>query len=165
MNHQVNIIDRFPSLSMALVRLLEGKEKSWGYFQVIQDKEFYQLEIPLLGIMRFYQNENQNIYRVYWHDREEYRVFWQDLERKDYQNETYREKAKRDLAIFIRKKQRKVGGNIQKQYEVVYKFSAIEGIQTTNKLLASLIRDRVQEYLNSHPTAGEVAPLVTVAQD
>jgi hypothetical protein len=59
----INIIDRFPSLSTALVRLLEGQEKSWGYFQVIKDKEFYQLEVPFLGIMRLYQNENQNIYK------------------------------------------------------------------------------------------------------
>jgi hypothetical protein len=161
----INIIDRFPSLSTALVRLLEGQEKSWGYFQVVKDKEFYQLEVPCLGIMRLYRNENQNIYRVYWHDLKEYKVFWQDLERKDYQNETYREKAKRDLAIFIRKKQRKVGVKIQKQYEIVYKYSAIEGILTINKIFASLISDRIREYLTTHPTPGETAPLVTVTQD
>jgi hypothetical protein len=46
-----------------------------------------------------------------------------------------------------------------------YKYSAIEGIQIINKIFAGLIRDRILEYLTSHPTPGETAPLVTITQD
>jgi hypothetical protein len=171
-NKSINIIDRFPSLSLALLRLLEGKEKNWGCFQIIKEDSFYRLDIPYLPIMRFYQNQEKNIYKIYWHERNKYED-WQDLNYQEYQSKTYSTSTKKYLEVFIRKKQRKIYvfekktrvEKIQRLYEVVCYYNPESGVQIVNKILANLIKDQMKEHLRSHPTPGEAEPLVVITEE
>lgn len=171
-NKTANILDNFPSLSIALVRLLEGKEKSWGYFKIIKEDTFYRLDIPYLPIMRFYQNQDKNIYKVYWHDRTNYDD-WKELSYQEYQSKHYSPSTKKYLGIFIRKKPRKVYvlekktsvEKIQRLYEIVCYRDRESGTQIVNKVLANLIKDQMEDYLLSHPTPGEAKPLVVIVEE
>jgi hypothetical protein len=153
-----NMIDNFPSLSMALVRLMEGKEKSWGYFQIAKKDSFYHLTIPSLPILKYYQNSDNYIYRAFWLDDREART---------------EEKPKKAPSIHIKKKQRKIFvmerknrvEKIEKIFEIVCKHEQIEGVQIINKILANLIKDEIEERISSYKMSGEVKPRVVITEE
>ncbi len=59
-------INSYHSLSLAISKLFDKKEKGYGCFQVQKEGEFFSLNIPTLPSFKFYQNPKSLIYRGYW---------------------------------------------------------------------------------------------------
>lgn len=149
---------QLPSLTSAIDKLLSKQEKSWGYFQVQKEGDFYSLFIPAIAIFKLYQNPKSHIYRGYWRDL--------------YDSELPDLKAKSDKPdIYIKKKQKQVRGKrltdpIKKQriLEITYRYNTCPEIQQIDRIIVEFIRDRIQENISFSP-AEEIMPLVlTVAE-
>ena len=62
------LVDKMPSLALAVSQLLEGKEKHWGCFKVRKGEDrVYQLYIPSLPILKLKLSGNHT-YRAFWGD-------------------------------------------------------------------------------------------------
>lgn len=145
----VNILQKFPSLSLTLSKLLDKREKDYGTFQVIKEADFYSLYIPSLPSFKLYQNDKSHVYKGYWRDQG-----IPDLKDRN---------DKPDLVI--RKKQKQVPrGKTQKLvkqriYEIVYKYNSSPEIRFINQLLASFIQSKIEASTNS-VSMEEMMPLV-----
>ncbi|MDJ0714457.1 MAG: hypothetical protein QNJ54_09580 [Prochloraceae cyanobacterium] len=144
-----NLIDNYPSLSIALVKLLNNQEKDWGYFQVKKEDRYSVLSTPCLPVFRLEQNEQKQIYRGYWGRDEKPSI----------------EIKKRQRMMFVIEKQRKKEKK-QRIYEVLIKQKpdSIEGMGLVNKCLAILIRDRIEKKVSYVAIAEEIKPIVTITE-
>ena len=144
-----NLVQKFPSLSLTISKLLDKREKNYGTFQVAKEADFYSLYIPSLPSFKLYQNEKSNVYKGYWRESE-----LPDLKDRS---------CKPDLVIRKKQKQvpqRKTNKLIkQRIYEIVYKYNSSPEIRFVNQLLASFIQSKIESSITSVPM-DEMMPLV-----
>ena len=151
-----NLIVNFPSLNLAISRLIDKQEKDWGYFQVKKEDEFFSLYIPFLPCLRLHHNLVSNIYKAYWSNPKE--------PLPDLTNKTQTPK------IFIKKKTKKVYApqqprlqKKQRTYEVVYEYDSRTEIHLISKAVANAIRNRIEENVSDFPE-DEIMPLVIITE-
>jgi hypothetical protein len=149
----------FPSLASAVDKLLNKQEKSWGYFQIKKEGDFYSLFIPAIATLKLYQNPKSHVYKGYW--------------RALYDSELPDLKAKSEKPdIYIKKKQKQVPSKrltdpMKKQriLEITYRYNTCPEIQQIDRIIVEFIRDRIQESISFSP-AEEIMPLIlTVAEN
>ncbi|RMF23238.1 MAG: hypothetical protein D6756_09100 [Cyanobacteria bacterium J083] len=152
----ISLIDKFPSLTLSLVALLNQQPKTWGYFQVKKTEDgLFWLCCPNLPYLRLYRNEANHIYRATVHS---------------YITEKNPSNAGDDnRLVFTRKKQKIVYQQRQEKkqriHEVVYKNAPIAAeMYPIGQILARLIGDRIKTDLQKTAAAfvDEVAPQVIV---
>ena len=148
-DNAANVVQKFPSLSLTLSKLLDKREKDYGTFQVIKEADFYSLYIPGLPSFKLYQNERSHVYKGYW---------------REYGTPDLKDRSdKPDLVI--RKKQKQVPQGKTKRlvkqriYEIVYKYDSSPEIRFLNQLLASFIQSKIESSITTVPL-NEMMPLV-----
>lgn len=177
-----DIIAEYTSLSLTISRLMEGKEKSWGCFQVKKEEDFYSLYIPALPSFKLYQNPKSIIYRGYWrksHDLPkptDTRSFPPDLWIKKKQKkvsisnkkEPKRSKTSENNLIYQfqsteEKKPQRIYNTIKKQriYEIVYRYHPAVEVRVINQLVASFIKEQITASIVAVPEE-EIFPLVII---
>jgi hypothetical protein len=146
-NRSKELINQFPSLSLAIAKLFERQEKDWGHFQVKKEEDgLYRLYISSFPSLKFYQNPDNHIYKAFWADNKEPSVYIKKKQRKVYDPDTPR----------LEKKQR--------IYEVIYQYDSRTEIHLVNKILATFIRDQIEQKVIYIPQE-EVMPLVLITEE
>jgi hypothetical protein len=146
-NNSTDILKQFPSLTNAITLLFNRQEKSWGYFKIKKQEDLlYYLYIPYFPSLRFYQNPDNYIYKAFWAD-------------------------KKNPSVYIKKKQRKACDpkkprleKKQRIYEIIYQYDSHTEIHNVNKILATLIRSRIEETVSFIPEE-EIKPLVLISEE
>ena len=179
-------VAEYASLSLAIDKLMEGKEKSWGCFQVKKEGEFNSLYIPALPSFKLYQNVKSIIYRGYWRKDNslpkptDTKSFPPDLWIKKKQKKvTIRQKvAKRNPETSQNDDQRliyqfqspsdeliskKAPDAIKKQriYEIVYRYHPAVEVRVVNQLVANFVKEKIIASIVAVPEE-EIFPLVLV---
>lgn len=151
-----DLVAEYTSLSLALDKLLERKEKNWGCFQVTKEKDFYSLYIPSLPSFKLYQNTKSIVYRGYWRQEKGLPVA---TDTKSFPPD-----------LWIKKKQKKVTRSnktniVQKQriFEIVYRYNPAVEIRMINQLVADFLKEKITSSIVSVPE-NEIFPLVLVGQ-
>ena len=158
-NHSTSLAD-LPSLELTLNILLNRQEKDWGCFQVIKEEEFYALYIPTLDSFKLYKNPKSENYKGYWvNSRSE---ILPDIKNRQEKPDIFLrnrskqiDERKKNSRTLIRKKQRII--------EVKYRYNPCPEIYRLNKMIAKLLRDRIESNLTFSP-AEEIKPLVLATE-
>lgn len=136
--------EEYSTLSASLERLLDSKEKRWGYFRVEKAEDgFYWLQVPSLPPIRFYQNEKNWIYRAFING---------DKDRQ---------------LVFTRKKQRVLYGKKQRVIEIVYQAKEMNELRVIGSRLADLIKDKISAEIKAVSAAvkDEIPAKVVVVEE
>lgn len=159
-NTYSNLSDRMISLSIALEMLLNEQEKSWGYFQIEKKNNDYQLNVPLFPKLRLYKDESKHIYKAYW------------LKGDNLQAEKISEVKMGNIAVYTRKKQRKVYlkeqyriEKMQRIHEIVINHDSDLGFSVINKVLANLIKTRIEASISLYVLPDEVMAKAIVMEE
>lgn len=147
----------FPSLNLAINKLIEKQVKEWGYFQVKKEAEFYSLHLPFLPCLRLYQNTTSNIYKAYWSNPQE---AVPDLKDKAQQPQIYIKKKTKQVYVPHQPRLQKK----QKTYEVIYRYDSRKEILVISKVVANAIRDKIEQNVSNFPQS-EIMPLVLVTEE
>ena len=155
-NYPTSIIN-LPSLELTLQILLDRQEKDWGCFQVVKEQEFYALYIPSLDSFKLYKNPKSENYRGYW--RNSLTQNLPDVKNRDEKPDVFiRNRSKQvetKSRTAIRKKQRII--------DVKYRYNPCPEMYRLNKIIANLLRDRLESSLTFDP-ATEIMPLVLATE-
>lgn len=162
---QVNFSE-LTSLSLALNCLLTKTEKSWGYFQVQKEEDFYSLVIPSLPSFKLYANPKSIGYKGYWREGQE--QFLPNIKDKNEKPDLYtRRKTKQ---VEVAKTSHKSSGtpqskSLKKQvtYEINYRYHHCPEVRYLNKIIAQFISDRIAADVTFSPTE-EIMPLVLISE-
>lgn len=149
-----------PSLELTLNILLNRQEKNWGCFQVIKEDEFYALYIPTLDSFKLYKNPKSENYKGYWQN-----IFSEtlpDVKNREEKPDIFLrnrskqiDERKKSSKSLIRKKQRII--------DVKYRYNPCPEMYRLNKIIANLIRDRIESNLTFSP-GQEIMPLVLATE-
>ena len=148
-DNSVSLVQQFPSLSLAISKLLDKQEKNYGIFQVAKEADFYSLYIPGLPSFKLYQNVKSHVYKGYW----------QEYDLPDLKDRS----CKPDLVV--RKKQKQVPQGKTKKlvkqriYEIVYDYNTAPEVRFVNQLVASFIQEKIESTITTAPL-NEMIPLV-----
>ncbi len=154
------------SLSLALNCLLNKTEKSWGYFQVQKEEDFYSLVIPSLPSFKLYTNPKSIGYKGYWREGQE--QFLPNIKDKNEKPDLYtRRKTKQ---VEVAHKSQKSSGTPQSKifkkqvtFEVNYRYHHCPEVRHLNKIIAQFISDRIAADVTFSPTE-EIMPLVLILE-
>lgn len=173
-----NLADDYNSLCLAIAKLFDKQEKSYGCFQVQKEGEFYALNIPSLPSFKFYQNPKSIIYRGYWRTASslpkptDTRTFPPDLWIKKKQKQVQvnpinkpldsKPKAKQWIDLTGTRSSVKSSRSSKKQriYEIVYRYNPAQEVMRVNQILAACLRDKINGELVEVPE--EMFPLVLI---
>lgn len=177
-----DIVAEYTSLSMTISRLIEGKEKSWGCFQVKEEGDFYSLYIPALPSFKLYQNPKSIIYRGYWRQSHD---LPKPTDTKSFPPDLWIKKKQKKVSISNKKglkasktadksliyqfesteekKPQKSYNTIKKQriYEIVYRYHPAVEVRVINQLVASFIKEQITASIVSVPEE-EIFPLIVI---
>ena len=151
-----DLITEYNSLSLAINRLLDKQEKTWGCFQVIKEGDFYSLYIPALPSFKLYQNPKSIVYRGYWQSNH---TLPKATDTKSFPPD-----------LWIKKKHKKVSQGkklepVKKQriFEIVYRYNPAVEIKVINQLVANFLKEKITADIVSVPE-DEIFPLILVGQ-
>ena len=155
-NYPTSIIN-LPSLELTLQILLDRQEKDWGCFQVVKEEDFYALYIPTLDSFKLYKNPKSENYRGYW--RNPLTQNLPDVKNRDEKPDVFIRNRSKQVEIksrtTIRKKQRII--------DVKYRYNPCPEMYRLNKIIANLLRDRLESSLTFDPGT-EITPLVLATE-
>lgn len=159
-------LTQLPSLALSIDMLLNKQEKTWGYFQVIHENEFYTLYIPAVSSLKLFSNPKSIGYKGYWRDNLDDRL--PELKDKSEKPDIYTRRKTKQVEIINKKRNsRLIRGqkNLKKQviFEVNYRYSNCPEINLLNQIITQGIRDRIQSNVTFDPGT-EIMPLVLIKQ-
>ncbi|MDC0834078.1 hypothetical protein POG22_13840 [Geitlerinema sp. CS-897] len=132
-------------LKLALSRALNREEKNWGYFKTVRGSDGnFHLDIPSLPSLKFVQNPDRYIYKLYWGRAEKPSVYTRKKKKTVTHPKTRQDK-------------------IQRTYEVLFLPDGRSSVRTINRLLATEIRDRIAAHVSAQ-SDDELEPLVLLTE-
>ncbi|MCU0566228.1 MAG: hypothetical protein MUF49_06485 [Oculatellaceae cyanobacterium Prado106] len=156
-------------LTLALTKLVDQQEKTWGYFQVVKnsDDEF-QLVIPGFPKLSLQRGSDRYSYKATWSDKKEAVVYVRRKTKEITSSKITAVKKTEKLTPKSSAKAVKLSPNkseVPKQriYEVFYRLDGRPGFRLIQQQLAIEIRDRLQAQATSDDR-DEMPPLVLLSQ-
>ncbi len=190
-----NLLDNYPCLSVALVKLLNKQEKKWGYFEIKKQDTYYCLSLPYFPHLVFHQNESNLIYKGYW-GYSSYKGSWEENNRTEIAKIIEGIKLKKNALkplIYTKKRSRIVNtynGTIAGKKETIVKVFRKElqqekkqriheivisprlesefpnAVRKVDRLLAILIKDKIEQQISEMTfEKNEVKPIVTITEE
>ncbi|MGF1541352.1 MAG: hypothetical protein ACFCU5_13025 [Pleurocapsa sp.] len=178
------LVDKMPSLALAINGLVQQKEKKWGFFQIKKaEDKIYQLSIPSLPILKLKVSSNHT-YRAFWGNNNKSSVYTRHKQEQKTRtlSKTNYQSPKSDRSVAINSKplilsDSKISSKSSLQqpelisikqdiYEVVYyKTSITPEIDLVNKMLAGFLREKIEQLTaESSLAADEMMPLVLMTE-
>ena len=162
---QINLSE-LTSLNLALNCLLNKTEKSWGYFQVQKEDDFYSLVIPSLPSFKLYTNPKSIGYKGYWREGQE--QFLPNIKDKNEKPDLYTRRKTKQVEVAQKSQKSSVtlqSKSLKKQviYEINYRYDHCPEVRHLNKIIAQFISDRIADEVTFSPTE-EIMPLVLISE-